>query len=65
MGIEIYTLIRRDCSYALEFVITNFTFIAASLGISLFGGVIKAKQLSIQAQNCNGGCNGNGGDYKH
>jgi hypothetical protein len=41
MGIEIYTLIRTDCSYALEFVITNFTFIAASLGISLFGGVIK------------------------
>jgi hypothetical protein len=65
MGIEIYTLIRTDCSYALEFVITNFTFIAASLGISLFGGVIKAKQLSIQAQNGNGSGNGNGGDYKH
>ncbi len=60
--IEIYTLIHKDCSYALEFVVANFTFIAASLGLSLFGGVIKTKQLSIQAQNgnCNGGCNGNG-----
>ena len=59
MGIEIYTLVRKDCSYALEFVITNFTFIAASLGISLFSGMIKTKQISIQAQNgncCNGEC---------
>ncbi len=60
--IEIYTLVRKDCAYALEFVVTNFTFIAAALGLSLFGGVIKTRQLSIQAQNgnCNGGCNGNG-----
>ena len=56
MGIEIYTLIRRDCSYALEFVIANFTFIAASLGISLFSGMLKTKQLSIHAQNGNCCC---------
>jgi len=53
MGIEIYTLIRKDCSYALEFVITNFTFIAAALGLSLFSGAIKTKQISIQNQNGN------------
>ncbi len=57
--IEIYTLVRKDCSYALEFVITNFTFIATSLGMSLFGGMIKTKQLCIQAQNGNGNGNGN------
>jgi len=61
MGIEIYTLVRKDCSYALEFVITNFTFIAAALGISLFSGMIKTKQLSIQSQN--GNCCG--GECKH
>ena len=60
MYIEIYTMIKRDCSYALEFVITNFAFIAASLGISVFGGVMKTKHLSIQSQNCNGNCNCNG-----
>ena len=66
MYIEIYTMIHKDCVYALEFVITNFTFIAASLGISVFGGVMKTKNLSMQTQNCNGGCscggnsNGNG-----
>ncbi len=66
IGIEIYTLVRTDCSYALEFVITNFTFIAASLGLSLFGGVIKTKQMNLQVQNgngngcCNGHCNGGG-----
>jgi hypothetical protein len=67
IGIEIYTLVRMDCSYALEFVITNFTFIATSLGMSLFGGVIKTKQMSIQAQNGNGNGNGNcnGNMYKH
>jgi len=59
MGIEIYTLVRKDCTYALEFVITNFTFIAAALGLSLFSGVFKTKQLSIQTQNgnCCGNCN--------
>jgi len=66
MYIEIYTMIYKDCIYALEFVITNFAFIAASLGISVFGGVMKTKNLSMQTQNCNGGCscggnsNGNG-----
>ena len=66
MYIEIYTMIKKDCSYSLEFVITNFAFIAASLGISVFGGVMKTKNLSMQTQNCNGGCscggnsNGNG-----
>jgi hypothetical protein len=62
IGIEIYTIVRTDCSYSLEFVITNFTFIATSLGMSLFGGVIKTKQLSLQWQNgnSNGNHNGNG-----
>jgi hypothetical protein len=60
IGIEIYTIMRTDCSYALEFVITNFTFIAASLGMSLFGGVIKTKQLYLQAQNGNGNGHYNG-----
>ena len=50
---------RMNCSYALEFVIANFTFIAASLGMNLFNGVIKTKQLSIQSQNGNGHGNGN------
>jgi hypothetical protein len=58
--IEIYTLVRTDCSYALEFVITNFTFIATSLGMSLFNGMIRTKQLSLQYQNGNGNGNHNG-----
>jgi hypothetical protein len=63
IGIEVYTIMRTDCSYALEFVIANFTFIATSLGMSLFGGVIKTKQLSLQAQN-GSGYNGNGNGHK-
>jgi len=63
--IEIYTLMRMNCSYALEFVIANFTFIAASLGISLFGGIIKTKQLSIQSQNGNCCGNGHNSECKH
>jgi len=61
IGIEIYTLVRKDCSYALEFVITNFAFIAAALGLSLFSGVIKTKQVSMQTQN--GSCCGS--ECKH
>ncbi len=57
---EIYTIVRTSCSYALELVITNFTFIATSLGMSLFGGVIKTKQLSLQCQNGNGNGHNNG-----
>jgi len=62
LWVEIYTIMRTNCSYALEFVITNFTFIATSLGMSLFNGVIKTKQISLQHQNgnCNGNHNGNG-----
>ena len=60
MYIEIYTMIHKDCSYSLEFVITNFAFIAASFGISVYGGVMKTKHLSLQAQNGNGNGNGNG-----
>jgi hypothetical protein len=62
--IEAYTMIYKDCVYSLEFVITNFTFIAASLGISVFGGVMRTKHLSMQAQNCNGNGNGNGNGHQ-
>ena len=60
MYIEIYTMIKKDCSYSLEFVITNFAFIAAYFGISVFGGVMKTKHLNMQGQNCCGNGNGNG-----
>ncbi len=60
--IEIYTMIHKDCAYSLEFVITNFAFIAASFGISVYGGVMKTKHLSLQAQNGNGNGNGNDND---